>query len=64
MERVQPGDLTMDTLEKYPCLKSLLVDGFFSSEKINKIMGVEFVKPFDNIYASEINALLNKLLGE
>lgn len=63
--RIKPGDSIKKKLEEYPCLKTLLMDGSeigISSDKVNKIMGQDFVKWNQTVTAKMINAVLDKLL--
>ena len=54
-----------DTLKKYPCLKSLLMDGsddIFSSEKINKVMGYEMVRSEDILSSDVMNKVIERMV--
>ncbi len=65
MDRIQLGNLIQSSVKKYPCLKTVMIDDcFFSSEKINKIMGEDFCSIGDLITVDKTNAILDKLLGE
>ncbi len=68
MDRIAFGKSIKDMLLEYPCLKRVLQDEqeqlVFSSDKINKIMGCNFVKMNDPLTSKLMNSVLDKLLGE
>jgi len=65
MDRVKCGDHIKDTLEEYPGLKIFLTktrDGLYA-HKVNEFMGYHLVTAGDKYKASQINIILDKMLG-
>ena len=67
MNRIEPGSYIPNILEKYPCLKKVMIGDSktsFSAVKINEIMGKDFVNFAEGVTAYKMNMVLDKLLGE